>query len=395
MEKPSVLIVDDMSTNIDILANALKHEYRILIATSGHKALEIAQQQRPAIILLDILMPEMDGYEVLHQLKNEQETAIIPVILVTGKSEADDEEQGFLLGAVDYIVKPFRISTVKARVRTHIQLYLQSKKLARFNDELQTQVERALQDHQKMVSERELERQALIQQSKMADLGNMMGAIAHQWGQPLTVIAITAEELLDMYEHDELTAERVREIHDTLTNQVAFMSQTVRDFQDFFKPGTRPVTFDAVRAIGEVLELLRGQMMRAKITVVFQKAENAFTFGFPSEFKQVILNILVNARDACVERQCTAARIHVTLEADAGSYRIRITDTAGGVPEHLLPDKLFELFVTTKGRQGTGIGLSLAKKILEKMHGTITARNNEVGAEFELIIPLLAAVPSE
>ncbi len=122
-EKLSVMIVDDTPANIRVLAEALRSEYRVRVATSGKEALElISQTGSPDLILLDVMMPDMDGYEVCRRLKANTATRNVPVIFVTARSDAIDEESGLRLGAVDYIVKPFHLPIVTARVRNHLQL---------------------------------------------------------------------------------------------------------------------------------------------------------------------------------------------------------------------------------------------------------------------------------
>jgi diguanylate cyclase (GGDEF)-like protein len=127
MNQASVLIVDDMPANIQLLAEVLKSDYRVRVASQGDKALEIAcSDSPPDLILLDIMMPGMDGYEVCQRLKADEKTNAIPVIFVTAKSGADDEAYGLNLGAVDYITKPFHLPVVRARVKTHVNLKLKT-----------------------------------------------------------------------------------------------------------------------------------------------------------------------------------------------------------------------------------------------------------------------------
>ena len=127
-DRPMILIVDDTPTNIQVLAEALCSDYRVKVATSGKAALAIANnpELRPDLILLDVMMPEMDGYEVCRLLKQNPVTQGIPVIFVTAKNDVANEEQGLRLGAVDYIVKPFRLAIVKARVQNHINLKIKT-----------------------------------------------------------------------------------------------------------------------------------------------------------------------------------------------------------------------------------------------------------------------------
>jgi len=127
MSKPTILIVDDMAANITILSDLLKDDYKIKVAKNGQKALEIAKgNEKPDLILLDIEMPEMGGYEVCKELKNSPSTNNIPVIFVTARNDVKDEEYGLNLGAVDYISKPFHPTIVKIRVKNHIALKLKS-----------------------------------------------------------------------------------------------------------------------------------------------------------------------------------------------------------------------------------------------------------------------------
>ena len=121
--KPKILIVDDTPENIQILMATLKDQYTIVAAINGEKALKMAvADPRPDLILLDIMMPGMDGYEVCRRLKADEQARHIPIIFVTAKTEVEDETQGFELGAVDYITKPFSIPVVKARVKAHLDL---------------------------------------------------------------------------------------------------------------------------------------------------------------------------------------------------------------------------------------------------------------------------------
>lgn len=128
----SVLIVDDVPINIHILTETLRADYRVRVAANGAKALDIAASDDPPdIILLDVMMPIMDGYEVCYRLKNDPRTKDIPVIFITAKSTSEDEARGLNLGAVDYITKPFSIPVVKARVRTHVELKIRTELLER------------------------------------------------------------------------------------------------------------------------------------------------------------------------------------------------------------------------------------------------------------------------
>ena len=124
--KPTVLVVDDTPDNLALMSALLKDDYKVKIANNGEKALRIVTEHPPDLILLDIMMPGMDGYEVCRRLQDDPATRRIPIIFVTAKGDTEDEKKGLDLGAVDYISKPYQITIVKARVRTHVRLKQQA-----------------------------------------------------------------------------------------------------------------------------------------------------------------------------------------------------------------------------------------------------------------------------
>ena len=143
-----VLVVDDTPTNIHLLNGMLREHYKVKAATNGNKALQIARTEpRPDIILLDVMMPGIDGYEVCRQLKADPITAAIPVIFITAKNEVEDEQQGLALGAVDYIKKPFNPAIVESRVQTHLALYNESRKLSVENEQLKERIKGDFRDY--------------------------------------------------------------------------------------------------------------------------------------------------------------------------------------------------------------------------------------------------------
>jgi putative two-component system response regulator len=150
--RPLVLIVDDNPTNIDLLVNTLKSEYRLGIAKNGLKAIEYAAKQKPDLVLLDIMMPEINGYEVCARLKKRPETASIPVIFITAMNETANKTRGFELGAVDYITKPFHAAEVSARVRTHLSLQEMQRQLESHNLLLEDKVEQKTAELREMLN---------------------------------------------------------------------------------------------------------------------------------------------------------------------------------------------------------------------------------------------------
>lgn len=147
-----LLIVDDNPTNLDLLVSTLKGEYRLGIAKNGPKALAYAQKHKPDLVLLDIMMPGMDGYEVCARLKEDPETAAIPIIFITAMTETVSKTKGFALGAVDYITKPFHTAEVKARIRTHLSLEAMRSQLESQNAVLEQQVEQKTAEIRQMLN---------------------------------------------------------------------------------------------------------------------------------------------------------------------------------------------------------------------------------------------------
>lgn len=232
--------------------------------------------------------------------------------------------------------------------------------------------------------------QLLIQQSKMAAMGEMIGAIAHQFKQPINAIGLIAQDIGDAYTFDELSEEEMKKSIDNILKQTRFMSQTVDDFRNFFKPSKEIKPFNPKNAIDEVLHLLRPQLDKARIEYRCHAEGEFQCSGLVNEFKQVVLNIINNARDVLIERQIAHSYISIELSHDAMFGIILIKDNGGGIPKELLPNKIFEPYVSTKGEQGTGIGLQIAKTVIEKnMGGSILATNNDEGAEFMISLPLV------
>ncbi|MFZ7127139.1 MAG: HD domain-containing phosphohydrolase [Desulfobacterales bacterium] len=193
-DRPIVLIVDDNPTNIDLLVSTLRAEYRLGIAKNGPKALEYVARQKPDLVLLDIMMPEMDGYEVCARLKENPETAAIPIIFITAMTETVNKMRGFELGAVDYITKPFHAAEVKARIRTHLSLEEMRLQLASQNELLEQKVARKTEEIRQMLNASIRSMALMVEirdpytaghQQRVAQLA---GAIGEKMGLPPSVI---------------------------------------------------------------------------------------------------------------------------------------------------------------------------------------------------------------
>ncbi|WP_183729439.1 CheR family methyltransferase [Desulfurispira natronophila] len=246
-------------------------------------------------------------------------------------------------------------------------------------------------EQKQLKRDRELDRAVLIQQAKMAEMGSMIGAIAHQWKQPLNNVALLAQSLIDLQENDELDSAALGEEVELIMNNLDFMSKTVDDFSDFFRPSKEREKFRVGQATRPVLNMLQGALQRHGIELDFISKEDYWVDGYASEFKHVVLNIINNARDALQEKQVVRPHIEVTLTATAESVSLCFEDNAGGIPKELLPDKLFEPFFTTKDRDGMGIGLPLSRQIITKVAGRLEASNTPHGAKFCIVLPRISS----
>jgi C4-dicarboxylate-specific signal transduction histidine kinase len=230
---------------------------------------------------------------------------------------------------------------------------------------------------------REQERM-LVQQSRLAAMGEMIGNIAHQWRQPLNLLGLTVQQLLMFYDLDEFDRAYLAESVGSSMALIQHMSKTIDDFRNYFKPDKDKVEFKVKRAVAETLSLLKGSLQSPLISVEFIAKDDPIIHGYPNEFAQVLLNIVVNAKDVLTERETSDPKVTITVSSESGFAVVTVADNAGGVPAEIV-DKIFDPFFTTKGPGGTGIGLFMSKTIIEKnMGGKLAVRNIAHGAEFRI-----------
>ncbi|MBF0339272.1 MAG: GAF domain-containing protein [Nitrospirae bacterium] len=261
-------------------------------------------------------------------------------------------------------------------------------------------IERKLMEEQleKRVEEeaarRQQNEQLLIQQSKMAAMGEMIGLIAHQWKQPLNAISLIAQDLGDAYAYNELDKDYLHNSQTRILQQIQFMSRTIDDFRNFLRPSKEKVAFDLKEAIEEIVSILSPLLLKSNIRLNLSCANdmaNINVTGYPNEFKQVILNLISNARDAIAARVTTESKtqqeIQIGIFKESGKTVISIRDSGGGIPDDIF-GRIFEPYFTTKSSDdGTGIGLYMAKTIIEtNMNWKLSVRNIDNGAEFRIEI---------
>lgn len=216
----------------------------------------------------------------------------------------------------------------------------------------------------------------LIQQSKMASLGEMMGNIAHQWRQPLSLISTAASGMKLQKEFDQLDDKTFNETIDNITNTTMFLSQTIDDFQNYLKEDKIKKEFNVNSSIDKILSMLKGSYKNHDINLILDLREGLFINSYENELNQAILNILNNAKDALLDIEKTNRYIHIKSYKEAEKIIIEIIDNAGGIKESIL-NKIFEPYFTTKHKsQGTGLGLYMTHKIItSSMNGEIKITN--------------------
>lgn len=239
----------------------------------------------------------------------------------------------------------------------------------------------------------------LAQYQKLATIGTMIGFITHQWKQPLNAIGLIAQNTEDILEEDEeFDKDELIDMMQSIMNHVMFMSETMENFKNFFKPEDVSVPFKVSQAIKSIMILLTPVLKKSNIEVIYDmppQLDNLKVFGFTNDLKQVIMNIVVNGKDAIISRKENEPELKGQITIKMDSYNderiiISITDNGTGLSEETLK-KIFEMHYTTKGTQGTGIGMYMAQMIIEKMNGILHVRNRddgEKGAQIVLNLPI-------
>lgn len=351
-EKQIILIVDDSPLNVKILNQALKDDYTIKVATNGESALEYIKDclyisdinlKLPDIILLDIMMPGINGYEVCQQLKNNKNTSAIPVIFITSKDDIADEEKGFHVGAVDYITKPISPSIVKARVKTHLLIKSQQDLLQNSISVLQHRTE--MLEHQ-------------------AELGMLAAGLAHDINNILFV-SMMIENLTSIIPDTLPEKEIINEYVKSTMDSLKMGREICRSFTDYLKDVGDD---EMIQMFSSLLQPLYMLEKTYKVKVYKDIAPNLpYIKCKSSQIKRVIVNLFINACQAVEGQQLKDITIKVWSNNDRIFFSI--SDNGPGIADNVLPH-IFEEHYTTK-KDGNGLGLSMVKKILESHKGTI------------------------
>lgn len=384
-ENPEILIVDDTPENLLLLSTLIRAGgIKVRAATGARLALGAMESWLPDLILLDIMMPEMDGFQLCQILKDDPRTASIPIIFISALGDTESKLKAFDVGGVDYVSKPFESREVLARIQTHLRIASLEKALRAKTERLEEEIQ--LRREQDAV---------LIQQSRLASFGEMIGNISHQWRQPLNLISLYAQEIEEKFSYNELDSNSLKEDVHRIMDVLDHMSETINDFKNFLNPRKSIRPFDVSIQVNKTLHLVKPGFQKDGITLDFKVDGECLIEGHPGEFTQVLLNILSNAKNALNDSGIANKRIEIHLKKDPSEKTsLVIRDNGGGIPEDVL-EKIFDPYFTTRYlKNGTGIGLHMSRTIIENnMGGRILARNvtpadgkGETWAEFEILV---------
>ena len=392
----SVLIVDDTIYNIQLLSLMLnKQGYRVEKATSGTEALESANQLLPDIILLDIRMPDIDGYEVCKRLKANPVTKDIPVIFISSIEESTDKVEAFSVGGVDYISKPFQLIEVLARIETHLRLCLLQKKLQEQNEQLQSSA---------LVLSRSLEQERKLSQMK----SDFISVVSHEFRTPLTTIQ-SASELLEYYEWTK--EEQVEQLHQ-IQSEVKHMTDLMEDVLFLSRANANKAKLNITKF--DLADFCKRLLVQMKKTFAENYTLHSFLHILPNEIaiqnfhienelpivsvnmdekllRQIITNLITNAIKYSHQNTTIEFKVTVDFRVSSPNVSFVISDRGIGIPEEDL-EHLFSAFHRGKNvgiLPGTGLGLSIVKNCIDIHNGTIAVNSKlNVGTEFTVTLPI-------
>ena len=374
-ERPVVLVVDDNPENLHVIAELLSSYYHVRVANSGPRALQlVAHAPCPELILLDVMMPGMDGHAVIARLKENPATREIPVIFLTAMDSTEDEEKGLELGAVDYIAKPLRPAILLSRVRTQLGFFRSRKALERYKDELERRVEERTQ---------KLAQALQAVESASRARSEFLSNMNHEIRTPMNGILGTTELLLASGLSDEQ-----RELAEMTKQSADALFVMLRDVLEFAATDSaRETLVLAPFALGEVIEAISRRFAAPaaakQLAFACRIAPQTPTtlLGDSAKLTQILARIVDNAvkftAAGAVAVEVGPAPAPAAAESAAHSVwlRFEVRDSGSGIPpEHA--ERMFEPFTQadsslTRRHGGTGLGLAIAAAQVRLMHGTI------------------------
>jgi len=370
----SILIVDDVSVNLQLVTAQLEARgYLALVARSGREAIQRAEFAQPDLILLDVVMPGMDGFETCRRLKQSDVTRDIPVIFMTALTETDDKVEGFRAGGVDYVTKPLNAEEVLARVDTHLTLYALRQQLAAQNQQLRQEIAAREQV------------QAALRRSN-AELEQLAYVASHDMQEPLRMIASYLQLVADRY-GDALDADG-HEFIGYAVDGAKRMQALISDMLAYSRVSTRARPFqptDSARIVATAERHLQIAIEEGGAEI--ERGELPVVLGDEVQLLQLFQNLIGNAIKF---RGQAPPRVRVTAEPADDGWCFSVGDNGIGIaPEYF--ERIFVLFQRLHGRKeypGTGIGLALCKRIVERHGGRIWVESTPGnGSVFRFTLP--------
>lgn len=377
IEGLKVMIVDDNPLNINILKDTLEpFQLNIFMALDGKSAVEITPQIQPDLILLDIMMPEMNGFEVCRHLKADPTTKSIPIIFVTAKNLPEDIEKGFALGGSDYVLKPFCLTEIQVRVKSQLVL----RKLLLQKESWLRQLEKA----KLQLEEKVLDRTTYLQEAKEeAELANQAKSefitrMNHELRTPMNAI-LGFSQLMEMnLESDQGLSSQKTQLGQIRKagNHLLILINEILDLSGI-ESGQTKISMEKVqlhRLIEEkVIPLVKPQAMDRNIVITNLTAEHSEFFALCDPFRltQIMLNLMTNAIKYNKEQGSITLNAQQTSN---GMIRISVTDTGQGIPKEYLETIFTPFYRLDKNDpkvEGVGIGLTITKRLVELMGGKI------------------------
>ncbi|MCB1192756.1 MAG: hybrid sensor histidine kinase/response regulator [Leptospiraceae bacterium] len=362
-QEPIILVVDDVLRNIQLIGNMLKSSgYRINYATDGQSAIENALKNPYDLILLDIMMPKLSGFDVCEKLKENPITKEIPIIFLTAKTDMESVTKGFQIGGVDYITKPFNQEELIVRVKTHINLQKQNKKLKELN---------AMKD-------------------------KFFSIIAHDLKNPFHSILGLSEILAARAEHYDTN--RIKELASFIHSSTKSGYDLLLNLLEWARSQTNSIKFQPENYalndfIQKIIDFFTSNAEEKNIQIIKQIPENASIFGDLNMLNTVIQNLVTNA----IKFTHTNGKVTISANTTENFTTLAIADTGIGMSEEN-KNKLFRIdehYIQpgTNGESGTGLGLIICKEFVEKHEGKIWVESElDRGSCFFITIP--ASKPS-
>ena len=363
MDKFSILIVDDIKENIYSLKLLIEESFdvNIFTALSAQDAIQILIEKRVDLILTDVQMPEIDGFEFAQYVKDVDSIKHIPIIFITGIYDKDEyKNKGYDIGGIEYITKPIDNHLLSSKLKIYIDIYNTIKEANKKIDTTQD---------------------LLIHNSKMATVGEMIGLISHQLKQPLNVLSLYCDDMNMSYDFNEVNDEYMKRFSENTKKQINYMDTTINDFLNFFNPNKKRENFSVKETILKTQDILKSKIKLCNATFNMDLDENLEVFGIKTEFLQVVINIINNSLDAFKERNIENPEIYIKLYKEKEKIILVLEDNAGGIEDKNI-EKILDPYFTTK-ENGTGIGLYMVKLIIKNSFGgDLKVINSNNGLKF-------------